>query len=241
MHRKNVAIVQIAFLLASLLGVSNAFHTRLVTARCGTKTVPKSHALFQPIVEGPLTPLSASRVFMAVSEDAGEKSSLNLRDQLRRATGFSLTAFRAALRAATGISLTAIYATSLAASGLWIRKITSACLSIFPAWFRYFLQPFLIVYYLPIFVVRSWTAPSRRDGKINHEALKNSWKDAVEFAEKTESRGYWPVQINEDGDFELVMPPEPSTLPNAKLADAVADSVEQAMENGFKPDGPTTA
>ena len=63
-----------------------------------------------------------------------EESGPNLRDKLRKATGFSLTAFRSTWRAATGISLSAIYASALAASGLWIRKVMSAVLSVFPAW-----------------------------------------------------------------------------------------------------------
>lgn len=87
-------------------------------------------------------PLAGTPAFMTHddqqqrNQQRGNKSALEktLRDKLREATGFSLTAFRAAWRTATGISLTAIYATALAASGLWIRKITSLVLSIFPDW-----------------------------------------------------------------------------------------------------------
>lgn len=227
MVQKKVSVLQIGLLLSSLFATNNAFQTRNTAGLFGTKIAPHvsvpSNA--KPVRGSfPLTPLAASRVFMADEEGSDEKSSITLRDQLRKATGFSLTAFRAAWRAATGISLTAIYAATLAASGLWIRKITTAVLSIFPDWvsysyeialsrfwnraecltvlvslllqFRYFLQPFLIAYYLPIFVIRSWTAPSRRQGQAHHDALKSSWKDAVEFAEMTQSDGYWPVQVN---------------------------------------------
>jgi hypothetical protein len=129
------------------------------------------------------------------------RSGMPLRDRLRRATGFSLTAFRATGRAATGISFTAIYGTAVAVSGLWIRKITSVFLSVFPAWFRYFLQPILIAYYLPIFIIRGLTGPTRRQAKAKHEAVKESWKDAIQFAKQTENDGYWPVQVS--GTFIL--------------------------------------
>ncbi len=129
------------------------------------------------------------------------RSGTPLRDRLRRATGFSLTAFRATGRAATGISFTAIYGTAVAVSGLWIRKITSVFLSVFPAWFRYFLQPILIAYYLPIFVIRGLTGPTRKQAKANHEAVKESWKDAIQFAKQTKNDGYWPVQVS--GTFIL--------------------------------------
>lgn len=119
-----------------------------------------------------------------------------LRDRLRRATGFSLTAFRAAVRAATGVSLTAIYGTTVAASGLWIRKTTSVVMSVFPAWFRYFLQPLLIAYYLPMFIIRGLTGPTRKQARAKHEAVKESWREAIHFAKQAKSQGYWPVQLN---------------------------------------------
>lgn len=185
-------------------------------------------------------PLSGTPSFMTLDDQQQQrrgKSSLEdtLRDKLRKATGFSLTAFRAAWRTATGISLTAIYATALAASGLWIRKITSLVLSIFPAWFRYFLQPFLIAYYIPIFIIRGLTGPTRKQAKARHEAVKESLRDAIEFAQKTKGDGYWPVEVNDDGDFELVSPPRPKTNARENLADAVAESFEKAMEQGYHP------
>mmetsp|Transcript_23184 Transcript_23184/g.66537 ORF Transcript_23184/g.66537 Transcript_23184/m.66537 type:complete len:233 (-) Transcript_23184:59-757(-) len=167
------------------------------------------------------------------SQNDETSSKLTVRDRLRKATGFSLTAFRAAWRAATGISLTAVYGTAVAASGLWIRKFTSAVLSVFPAWFRYFLQPFLVLYYFPMFIIRGLTGPTRKEAKAKHVAVKESWRDAIDFAKATEEDGYWPVKVNEKGDFELVSPPQPKDTDKEDLADAVADSVEQAMEQGY--------
>jgi hypothetical protein len=114
--------------------------------------------------------------------------------------------------------------------------------------FRYFLQPFLVAYYLPMFVIRGLTGPTRKQAKARHEAVKDGLRDAVEFAKQTTSDGYWPVQVTGDGDLELISPPKPGdgdlelVSPSKQkqnqrdeLADAVADSVEQAMEQGFKP------
>ena len=139
-------------------------------------------------------------VYMISEKDTRDEGSMvrgmSLRDRLRQATGFSLTACRAAGRTATGISFTAIYGTAVAVSGLWIRKTTSVVLAIFPAWFRYFLQPILIAYYLPIFIIRGLTGPTRKQAQAKHKAVKESWKDAIEFAKQAENSGYWPVLVN---------------------------------------------
>jgi hypothetical protein len=157
-----------------------------------------------------------------------------LRDRLRRATGFSFTVFRATLRGITGISLTAIYASTVAATGLWIRKICSVVLSLFPSWFRYFLQPFLVLYYAPLFLLRNLTGPTRKRAKAQHDSVLGAWKEAVQYAEKTEKDGYWPVVVSEDGYFEMVAPPDPEETTFAeqkeRMADAMAETVEHAME-----------
>jgi hypothetical protein len=143
---------------------------------------------------------TALNVYMISENDNNDEgpicSGMSLRDRLRQATGFSLTACRAAGRTATGISFTAIYGTAVAVSGLWIRKTTSVVLAIFPAWFRYFLQPILIAYYLPIFIIRGLTGPTRKQAEAKHQAVKESWKDSIEFAKQAKNSGYWPVQVN---------------------------------------------
>jgi hypothetical protein len=174
-----------------------------------------------------------------------------LRDRLRTATGFSFTVFRATLRGITGVSLTAIYASTVAATGLWIRKLTSVVLGILPPWFRYFLQPVLVLYYAPLFIVRSATGRRNRERAVaKHRAVLEGWREAVEYAERTERNGYWPVVVNEDGYFEMVTPPHPdgvvitsssddgattTTKPShvtqrQEMADAMAVTVEHAME-----------
>lgn len=160
-----------------------------------------------------------------------------VRNRLRTATGFSFTLFRATLRGITGISLTTLYAGALAATGLWVRKTMSTMLSIFPSGFRYFLQPFLVLYYTPLIVLRSLTSPTTRKRAVaKHETVVHAWKEAVTLAEQTEKSGYWPVVVSEDGYFELAKPPSVDAN-NANMAEAMAEAVEQAME--INDDEPT--
>ena len=144
-----------------------------------------------------------------------------LRTSLRKATGFSLTALRTTCRAATGMSLTAIYLTTLAATGNWIRQATKFVLSIFPPWARYFVQPFLILYYVPIFILRNITGPTRRRALKTHEAVLDSWKDAVQKADETVA--YWPIHVDEEGHFE-------SDMSELDMREGVMESIEVARE-----------
>ena len=143
---------------------------------------------------------TALNVYMISEKDTRDEGSMvrgmSLRDRLRQATGFSLTACRAAGRTATGISFTAIYGTAVAVSGLWIRKTTSVVLAIFPAWFRYFLQPILIAYYLPIFIIRGLTGPTRKQAEAKRKAMEERWKDIIEFGKQSENYCYLPVEVN---------------------------------------------
>jgi hypothetical protein len=69
---------------------------------------------------------------------------------------------------------------------------------------------------------------------MQHITVLEAWKDAVEYAEKTEQDGYWPVVVSEDGYFEMVAPPNPDdTSPaeaNRQFSQAMAETVEHAME-----------
>jgi hypothetical protein len=51
------------------------------------------------------------------------------------------------------------------------------------------------MYYVPLYVVRSLTGPTRRIAKANHEVILESFKDAVNAAEMA-NKGYWPVHVN---------------------------------------------
>mmetsp|Transcript_26522 Transcript_26522/g.56841 ORF Transcript_26522/g.56841 Transcript_26522/m.56841 type:complete len:256 (+) Transcript_26522:315-1082(+) len=191
-----------------------------------------------PLVPAPSSPLLSAHFASGSEEgsDAVVSSSFPtmLRSRLRKATGFSFTVFRATLRGITGVSLTALYAGALAATGLWIRKTMSVLLSVFPSGFRYFLQPFLVLYYTPLILLRSLASPTTRKRAFKkHETVREAWKDAITVAEKTERDGYWPVVVDDDGYFELSKPPSVDGVLQSKdatMAEAMAASVEQAME-----------
>lgn len=194
---------------------------------------------FYPRVRPPLITISSSSATFTSAESSSSSASdvNNFRSRLRKVTGFSLTVFRATLRGVTGISLTTLYAGTVAATGLWIRKTMSVLLSVFPSGFRYFLQPFLVVYYTPLILLRLWTGPTRKNAAVKHKTVVGAWKEAVEVAEKAELGGYWPVVVSEDGYFELNKPPSVRRIDdveevesNVKMADAIAEAVEQAME-----------
>lgn len=161
-----------------------------------------------------------------------EGSIAKLRTSLRTATGFSLTALRTTCRAATGVSLTAIYLATLAATGNWIRQTTKFALSIFPPWARYFVQPFLIFYYVPIFILRNVTGPTRRRARKTHEAVLDSWKEAVEKADETVA--YWPIHVDNEGHFE-------SDLNEIDMRKGVLESIEIARDEKASSSVPSTS
>ena len=152
----------ILLLLLSALALSaTAFQQSTPTSNFLSRSVTRSQS---PKVSSGFTLSSAH--FSSADDDSSVAATINIgqrvRNRLRKATGFSFTVFRATLRGITGISLTALYASTLAATGLWIRKIMSAVLGIFPSGFRYFLQPFLVMYYTPLIILRSLSNRSIR-------------------------------------------------------------------------------
>jgi len=160
-------------------------------------------------------------------------STQSLRDRLRKLTGFSFTALRATVRAATGISLTAVYASTLAATGAVVRKTMAFFLAVFPTWFRYFLQPFLVLYYMPLFILRSLTGPTRKKARETHEHFVEGWKQAVKAAEDAQEDGYWPVHVNDEGQIVTVLPPDPEKK-IVDITEGVAESMEVVMENRYE-------
>ena len=108
----------------------------------------------------------------------------------------------------------------------------SVLLSVFPSGFRYFLQPFLVMYYTPLILLKSLTSPvTRKRAVAKHARVLEAWKEAVVVAEKTEKDGYWPVVVSDEGYFELSKPPSVrDESSDADVAEAMAATVEQAME-----------
>lgn len=117
----------------------------------------------EPFLTTRTTRGSSSPLFVAITpEDAVspnlEERTNNVRKQLRRLTGFSLTAARATLRVTTGVS----------------SQVTKRTLSIFPLWLRFFFQPFLVLYYWPLILLRGGSG-------------QNQSKQAVDVGEQTKT------------------------------------------------------
>ena len=105
----------------------------------------------------------------------------------------------ATLRAATVIPLTAIYATALTATSIMVRTTMTFVLSLLPPSMRFFLQPLLILYYVPLFVLRSLTGPTRKQEQQTNLLYLQDWQDVVEPSQTEDD--YWPTNsIEEYGD-----------------------------------------
>ena len=215
--------------LAALLGAlakAAAFSTGLGTY---TRTRPQCPAAVSigrkiPVGVSPIvSPLWSSST--GVQEPDEDDRPKPLRATLRGITGFSLTAVRASLRAATGVSITTI-----------VKTIVGA----FPLWLRYFMQPFLILYYTPLMIMKSWvgeTKTSRAEAMAAHEKLVEGWKKAIVAAENAQAGGYWPIHVDSDSNIVTAFPPDPEAInvnppdPNQQVVDvnkAVLQSVEIA-------------
>lgn len=162
------------------------------------------------------------------SEASNDQESSTLRSQLRKITGFSLTAFQLSAQATTMSVRTALRG----ATGVSISRVLSAFVGMFPLWFRLFMQPFLIVYYTPLMILRGLlgsTKDSRNEASQTHEFFVQGWKDAVEIAEKVNEDGYWPVHVNENGGIDFKSLPDPEeVLKTLEYANAIVESVEVA-------------
>jgi len=169
----------------------------------------------------PTTKLYSSTAFsLSSSSGSVENDAHSTRSKLRQITGFSLTAFRATIRGVTGISLSQVISNT-------IRRI----LGVLRPGFRWILQPLLIVYYVPIMVVRYYLiGPSQQyveDSRKGHEKLVDGWRKAVEAAEKAHADGYWPVHLNDDGSIVAQLPPDPADVFD------VTDGIEKSVAENF--------
>ena len=65
------------------------------------------------------------------------------------------------------------------------------------AQFRYFLQPFLILYYVPLYMLRTWTSPKKRRERSDlYDDIMLDFKRGVQAADKALDDGYWPIQMS---------------------------------------------
>jgi hypothetical protein len=161
-----------------------------------------------------LPPPSSSRLNSGSSNEYDGDKSLLLSSiveqgsRLHALAALPRTALLATLWATTRVSLAAVYAVSLAVTGAWIRQTMKVILGIFPAWFRCFLQPFLIVYYVPLFLLRSIARNTQVKAKRKQKRVLDSWRqNAAQLADETAAS--WPLRVANDGflrsDFQSVV------------------------------------
>lgn len=168
-----------------------------------------------------------------LSREEGEGWMRSIRASGRAATGVSLSAIRASGRAVTGISLTATRTFCRTATGVSVTTVLKTIVAAFPLWVRYFMQPFLILYYTPFVVVRS-IVESRGDARKTHEHFVEAIREAVHVAGKVNESGDWPVYVDDDGSIRMKdSPPGPvvSTAYSEEtpdLIDCIVESVQVA-------------
>jgi hypothetical protein len=137
----------------------------------------------------------------ASADNSNSPSSTN---PIRKVSNFSLSAIRTTILTATGFSLTTLRATLRAATGISLSQqlttLVSTLTGLLPAGVRYFLQPFLILYYAPQMIVRYYIiGPNRKyveESRKGHELVVEGWRKAVQAAELAQEGGYWPVHLN---------------------------------------------
>jgi len=135
-----------------------------------------------------------------------------VRSYMRAATGFSITSLRATMRAATGVSITKL-----------VKKFTG----MIPIGLRFIFQPFLILYFWPLFLFRCLLGLSK-DSKIearqNHNRFVTSWKDAVKAAQEANESDKWPFNVISEDVREILDITKADTRP--LLAQDVTEFVE---------------
>jgi len=168
---------------------------------------------------------------------------IGIRNKLRQLTGFSISVIRASLRASTGFSLTAASLALRGFTGGIVTRTMKQFTSIFPSSVRYFMQPFLILYFTPIMILKSLCdRPTRYTERLaSHQNLVNGWKNAVREAERVQNGDYWPVHVNACGDIEAVEPPSSSRSRSSSgassiegpssvaITDAIVDSLDISL------------
>lgn len=138
-------------------------------------------------------------------------------------TGLSMTAIRQSVRTTTGLSLTATRTVLRGLTGLSVTAAMKNLFGIFPPWFRYFLQPFFIMYYTPLMILKYYigsTKGSKQEAQAAHQTVIKGWKDAIIAAEVAQES--WPLHVTDDGTIESLTP---QSIP---ITDAIVESLDIA-------------
>jgi len=206
----------------------------LVTSSAFTLNHPPSRAIFSvppsTEVHNQETFHHSQLVSLFLTNGNSDSGTLRIRHKLRRITGLSLSALRGTLRASTGFSLTAARTASRGLTGVSVTKIIKSLTAIFPSSIRYFMQPFFILYFTPIMILKNLCdSPARAERLAAHEKLVEGWKDAIKQAENLQNGKYWPIRVNVDGEIETVELPSSESEQNVKINDAIVDSLDVSL------------
>lgn len=217
--------MKIVSILASsiLFGLSQAFAPNAKVSH--TSNVPTSFS-------GSPSPLFRKQprlttIKSMVEEDESYKQEQN-QNLPRKVTGFGFTAIRSSIRATTGLSLTAMRTTLRALTGVSITTVVKSLLGLLPPWTRYFFQPFLILYYVPLTILKGLIGPTptaKKEARSSHDGLVQYWKEALESAENKVSD--WPVHVMADGSIKY-------DLEDDRMNDKIVEAVEMKYESARK-------
>lgn len=167
------------------------------------------------------------------SNDAdGENSGTSIRKELGKLTGLSITVIRASVRATTGLSITAIRTFLRTLTGVSVTGTMKALFGLLPPWGRYFLQPFLILYYAPLVILKGLvgsTSSSKKDDRASHEQLVDYWKEAIQMAESRSAS--WPLHVMADGSLQY-------DLEDENMNDAIVKAIEMKYMHDKKKVSP---
>jgi hypothetical protein len=95
----------------------------------------------------------------------------------------------------SNVPRTTIHSIALAATGAWIRQALRALLSPIPTSVRYFLQPFMILYFAPLYALKAMTAPPRQQAPRHHEVYVSNWEEDI--ANTNARPDYWYGVLNQ--------------------------------------------
>ena len=154
------------------------------------------------------------------SNDADLERKSGIRKKLGNLTGLSLSGIRASARVTTRVSLTATRKFLRTLTGVSVTGAMKALVGLLPPWCRYFLQPFLIIYYVPLVVLKGFigsTSTTKKDASVVHEKLVDYWKEAIKMAENQSAS--WPLHVTSDGRLQY-------DLDDDNMNDAIVDSIE---------------
>ena len=181
----------IVLLLASS---SYAFTTAPATRIAPTAGVAKA-SLFNPVSSMNIQYSTVSVQRVMQNKEAETLAKPSIRRELGKLTGVSFSG-------TTGISLTAIRTFLRALTGVSISRTVKSLVGLLPPWFRYFLQPFLVFYYVPLLILKGLvgsTSTSKQEAMASHLKLVEYYKEAVKLANSKDSE--FPIHMVEDGTF----------------------------------------